>query len=264
MLYYEFRKIFDKRKQIALLVLLSVISCFFTAIMCQLTTNDNYQILPFEEYLAYYWLYGMSILYFIVFIHVQFFPVEEKNEMLQILLISRIGREKLVKTKIRLALIVTNIFMILFIILALTGYSVAFMMDYKIPIEEYYDTIYAADSCVKTSGSMLFINIISFIITANFTALFSMYLSAKLRNAYLTCVLLFAGCFLTLFSLNPEVGVFFSLTPLGNYIVIADTLEVMFSFGPFSITPHFISLFVTIIFTCILYVKIIDLYKAGK
>lgn len=264
MLYYEFKKVFGKRRYIALLVLVSIITCFFTMIMCQLTKNGNYEIWPFEEYLSYYWLYGMSILYVIIFVHVLIFAIEEKNAMLQILLVSQFGKDKLAKTKIILALFVTNILTTLFIMSSLVGYSVAFNFNFNIPIIEYYNTIYVAESNLDTSGSMLLVNIISYIITANFTALFSMYFTAKFRNAYLVCILLFIGCFMTLFSFNPEIGIIFSLMPLGNYIVIANTLKKIFSIGSVSVTPHLLSIGFTIVLIWILLIKIKKIYMAPK
>lgn len=263
MLYYEFKKLFGKRKRIVLLGMFSVLVCFFTIVMCRLTSY-NYEIIPFEEYLAYYWLYGMSVLYIIIFLHVSVFPVEEINAMSQILLISKFGREQLAKTKVTLSLILTNIIVLMFLASSLLGYSVAFALDFKIPIIEYYETIYTANSIVNTSGGLLFMNMTAFIITANFTALFSMYMSAKIKNTYLVCILLFLACFLTLFSLNPEAGIFFSLTPFGNYIVIGDALKVMFLLGSFSVTPYFLSLAITFMLICILYGKIKNVYRVRK
>lgn len=100
----------------------------------------------------------------------------------------------------------------------------------------------------------------AFLVTANFTSLFSMYLSIKMNNAYLACVLMFIGCFMTLFSLNPKVGIIFALTPLGNYIVIADGLKEMFRIGIFPVTPHLLSLLFTSIIIVGLLIKIRVIY----
>lgn len=264
MIGYELKKIFGKRKCIALLVVFSIITFFITFVMCRIGYFYDYGTIPFEEYLSYYWLYGMANLYIIIFVHVSFFPIEEKTNMSQIFMTSQFGRENLAKTKIILALIFTNTLVILFIVSSLIGYSVAFDLNFNIPIIEEYTTIYVRNSCVNTSGEMLLLNMIAFFITANFTALCSMYLAAKIRNVYLVCIFLFAACFMTLFSLNPEVGIFFSILPLGNYIVIADALKEIFSIGHFAVTPYFISLVFTCMLICILLIKIKKIYKTVK
>ncbi|MCL2253488.1 MAG: hypothetical protein FWC09_03515 [Lachnospiraceae bacterium] len=225
--------------------------------------NEYSEYIPLWEYLALYWMYGMIILDIIILAHVSIFPQEEKNAMSQILMCSQFGRGQLAKAKMILALLGTNIIIMLFIVSSLIGYVVAFDFDFKIPIIEDYDIIYAINSTVNTSGDLLFIMLFTFIFTANFTALFSMYISAKLNNPYLACVLLFIGCFVSLFSLNPEIGVFFALTPLGNYIVIAENLQAMFSLGSLTLTPHLLSVIITFIFICILLKKIKNIYAAS-
>ncbi len=264
MLNYEFKKTFGIKKCIALLILLSTVTCFFTFIMCRISSYFDYGIIPFEEYLSFFWLYGMATLYIIIFVQVPIFPLEEKTAMSQILMISKYGRDKLVKTKITLGLLVTNILVLLCIVSSLFGYAIAFSMNFKIPIIEDYNVIYTIKSSVSTTGDILFNMMIALALVSNFTALFSMFLSIKLKNTYLVYILLFIGYFMTLFSLNPVFGTFFAIMPFGNYILIADTLKVLFTLGSFPITLHSISLVVTFILICILFAKLISLHKKIK
>ncbi len=261
MLYYELKKLFGKKRCIVLLFILSSITCFMIIMLYQMKSNYYNKISPFEEFLSYYWLYGLSYLYIIIFFNISVFPLEEKNAMSQILLISQCGREKLAKTKLTISLIVTNILLIWFIVSSFFGYLAVFSSDFHIPITENYDTIYNINSIVATSGDVFLICIISFIVTANFTAILSIYLSVKIKNTYFVCILLFTGCFMTIFSLNPEFGIFFSLMPLGNYIVTADSLKVRFVLANIPLTIHSISLVVDFILICILTIKIKNVYR---
>jgi len=258
MLSHEFKKIFGVKKRITLLILISVIICFFTITLSQLGDADH-RASHFYEFRSFFCLYGMTILYIIIFVHISFFPMEEKYAMSQILMTSRFGTGELVKTKVILAFLFTNILAALCVASSLIGYAIAFAMDFKIPITEELDTLYI-NMGVNTSGNILLLMMVAFILSANFTALLSMFLSAKIKNTFLVGTLLFIVYFTVLFSFNPSVGRFFALMPFGNYVVIADTLPVLYTLGPFVVTPHSISLLATLMLISILSIKIRTLY----
>ena len=256
MFRYECKKIFNKRLSIILLVILALVVSFFTFAMYQTSSNS------FWEYRSFFWLYGIAILYIIIFVNVTIFTIEEKNDMSSVLMISKLGREALANSKLLLALLVTNIAVILFLATSLFGYVVVFSSNFDIAIlEEEEIIINIANSSVQNYGEMLMVMMLGFIFSANFTALFALYLSKKLKSSYLTCILLFFGCFLAMFNITPEFGTFSSFLPLGNYIVNADALQIMYTLGPVAVTPHFISLLITLILILLLIFKVKSVYK---
>lgn len=263
MLYYEYRKLFSKRKGLALLIFTVLVICFFTVILSQITSIYPYSNdIAFPGYLPMYWTYAGAILCIIIFAHTPLFAIEDKNAMSQVLRVSQLGREHLAKTKTTLSLIITNVLTALFIATSLLGYAIAFNLDFEMPITDYNDIIYTLNSSVETSGGVLLTMLVSFVFTANFAALLSMYLSAKLKNAHLTGFLLILVYFIVfVFGMNLAVGVFFTLSPMGNYILSGSGLKVLFEIGAVPITAHIISLLVTLILIFALTVRIKKLYN---
>lgn len=166
------------------------------------------------------------------------FPLEEETGLVQVLLASRQGKNRLAMAKIGVALFLANAFFLISVAVLVLGYVPVFGRDFGIPIAwaGSFGMEYAVDPGIGTYGDLLFMMMAGLFLSMNFTALFSMFLSMKLHRALpaaASVILLYlVGSFLPEI---PVLGFVFNLSPicLGMRAV---TYRVLFSIGSFSVT----------------------------
>lgn len=254
MFYFELKKMFGGKKLVRFLLIFLLFTLYCTYIMVRAEGLED-TLLEVTAGLDYLFL---VVLCSAIVKAVSLFPMEEENNLSQVLMASRHGKRRLAMTKIAAALFVANIMFLAAVGALLWGYTAVFGWDFAIPIQEAGDfgMEYAADPGVQTYGNLLVLFLSGMFLSLNFTVLLSMFLSMKLhRPAAAVGAIIFLYFVFALLPEIPKLGYVFNLSPicLGMRAV---TYKVLFSVGTFSVTVVHVGFAVYMVLIWLLFVKI--------
>lgn len=258
MFYFELKKMFGGKKLIRFLLIFILLTLYCTYLMVRSGGMED-TLLEFTGGFDYLFL---VVLCSAVVKSVPLFPMEEENNLSQVLLASRYGKKRLAMTKIAAALFVANILFLAAVGALLWGYAAVFGWNFAIPIKEAGDfgMEYTADPGIKTYGSLLFLFLCGMFLSLNFTVFFSMFLSWKLRRpAAAAGMIIFLYFVFALLPEIPKLGYVFNLSPicLGARAV---TYKVLFSVGMLSVTAVHVGFVMYVVMIWLLFKKMRNIY----
>ena len=261
MLSYEFKKLFGKKKMIVLIIFFAVISMYSSAEMYKVQSLDFG--VPFENYLNAHGVYRFAVLMIVMVAASSIFPNESENNMSEIMMTSRYGKNRIPLIKMSTILLTSNILFIISTLVIMLGYFWNFGTAFDIPITEGWELSYTIDPDIKTFGDKLLIEQISGFIEINFTALVCMLLSLKVKKAFSTVVFVVAAYLAIAVIPLSNVPVLFVLTDLSPMCLggRVTTYKELFIVGSHSITALDIGFVLYIILVGLLAMRVKSVYK---
>ena len=257
MLKYEFKKLFGKRKGIVLLALFIGFLAFCAVVISRIVPEMRAGYFSEEELFSRYGeVFGGFLTYvqmIVVAVTASLFPMEFTNNMSEIAMSSKYGKNKLVSTKIIMALLLGNGITISYIIVFLIGYFSIFGFDFNIPIVAGWELDYLVDPDVRTQGDCLIREIFGTWLIGNFLLLLSLLVSQKTKKAFSTSVIVIvSGLALTFM---PGDNPVMDLSPF-CFSYRPSTYKELFMIGETSVTALDIGYVVYIILILLLLIRI--------
>lgn len=196
MFVFELKKFFGKRTVKVSIIIYILISFFFFR-----SLTENVSGLKIEEIYGFFFdfemVYMELLITLVCVIITQLIPLEYSTNMIQILSITKNGKKKFWDVKIKMALLLSNSFYFIYLLVVLISWIVKFGFNFDIPvIGEYYFSAIIKNHTINTLGEVLLIHLLAAFLSANTTALICLYLSNKLKKELLSSVVFLSISFI--------------------------------------------------------------------
>lgn len=212
---YEMKKLCNKRIIIIELLFYLIISmvCFIRFAFQNPKLSKNIQ---YGDFIDIENMYMTLLIVWVCIIVSDFFAMEYRTGMMQIILVTRNGRKTFTNSKIKTALLLSNGLYIIYFIVVIFGWIRAFGFHFDMPlVEQAYFVGYMKSHIINDMGDVLRVNLAGTFISVNLTALVCLYLSNRFPNPFMAMSVFITVSFITgLCSGLGGIGVISTLSPI--------------------------------------------------
>lgn len=251
------------RKKDTLIVLVSyLIMSVFLFIRLAFRNGNLSTDLLYGDFITIEEMYMTILVIWVTVLTSFLFSIENKADMLPVLSGTKNERRTFASAKIRVALLLSNALYLVYLLLVLAGWIVAFGFRFDMPIVgEYYLGAYIDNPSVTNMGSVLAIHLTGAFLSVNVATLICLYVSHKLNKPLTTSVLITVVSFIMgmCAKLGP-LGILATLSPI-VFVQVDEAYDWMIEVMDFNLSLYMIDFVVYIIVALYMVVKLRNIFK---